>query len=152
MTRCQTEDDCTQPMWCRGKSKCAKVAAAASTPEPAAPSGALAVSGYDRETLGRVIYDAYRASINRTTDYPMPDWSGADHETQLAFRDAGEIYAPALTALREASSLLAFMHGAFADRLKPEDKARLERAHVANRRALSLPNAEMSDAPKKEKC
>lgn len=60
--------------------------------------------------------------------------------TEARERDAGEIYAPALTALREASSLLAFLHGAFANRLKPADKARLEQAHAANRRALSLAN------------
>ena len=45
---------------------------------------------HDREALGRVAYEAYRASLNRTTDDNMPKWEWVDHETQLAFRDAGQ--------------------------------------------------------------
>jgi hypothetical protein len=45
----------------------------------------------DREALGKVAYEAYRASLGRTTDDPaLPDWEGLDHESQLAFRDAAE--------------------------------------------------------------
>jgi hypothetical protein len=43
----------------------------------------------DREALGEIAYEACRTSINGTTDYPIPKWEWADHETQLAFREAG---------------------------------------------------------------
>lgn len=51
---------------------------------------------------------------------------------------------PAVAALRESSSLLAFLHGAFASQLKPRDVDRLERAHAANRAALCSPNTKVS--------
>ena len=44
----------------------------------------------DREVLGKTAYEAYRASINQSTDDTLVEWEWADHETQLAFRDAGE--------------------------------------------------------------
>ncbi len=44
----------------------------------------------DREVLGHLAYEAYRASLNQTTDDVLRPWEDLDHETQLAFRDAGE--------------------------------------------------------------
>ncbi len=54
---------------------------------------------HDREDWGKIAYEAYRESINRTTDYgyagyePLRKWEDADHETQLAFRNAAEALA-----------------------------------------------------------
>lgn len=53
-------------------------------------------STIDRETLGKIGYEAYRESLNHTTDDTLPRWEWADHETQLAFRDAGESVARSL--------------------------------------------------------
>ncbi len=58
---------------------------------PPAPS--IAPPTIDREAVGRTAYEAYRKSLNRTTDDNLPQWEWADHETQLAFRDAGEAVA-----------------------------------------------------------
>jgi len=51
---------------------------------------------YDREQGGKIAYEAYRASLNRTTDDTLPKWEWADHETQLAFRDVSEAVARTL--------------------------------------------------------
>jgi hypothetical protein len=46
-------------------------------------------------------------------------------------------------ALEESASLLAFLHGAFDDQLKPRDRERLNNAHRANRAALGGGGAEL---------
>lgn len=44
----------------------------------------------DREKLGKIAWEAYRKSLNTTTDDNLPAWERVDHETALAFKDAAE--------------------------------------------------------------
>lgn len=48
------------------------------------------------------------------------------------------------SALREASALLAYLHGAFGDKLNDADRARLTKAHAAAR-ALAHPKSRQSE-------
>jgi hypothetical protein len=62
-------------------------------PNPEVLSAADSIRGSDRpdrEKLGQLAWETYRTSIQRTTDEKETDWSGLDHERQLAFRDLAE--------------------------------------------------------------